>query len=192
MNRLVRLALLLVLVALAAPAAASAGPRMWMGFQDDPLLPVAARALLHARPGDAGERDDDEDDRLLVQRRPRRRRGGRREPVRSPRTAGRISTSSWAGRRPRHRGDAHDLGHAAGEAGPGEEPLSAAHRRPPELPRARSRRATPAAPGYPFVRFYRSGTSRTSTSSSRRSSRGEERPVGPALYAPSTAPPTPA
>ena len=38
MNRIARLALLLFLVALAAPAAASAGPRMWMGFQDDPYF----------------------------------------------------------------------------------------------------------------------------------------------------------
>ena len=38
MTRTVRLALLLVLFALAMPAAASAGPRMWMGFQDDPYF----------------------------------------------------------------------------------------------------------------------------------------------------------
>ena len=36
MNRFVRLALLVVLAALAVPAAASAAPRMWIGFQDDP------------------------------------------------------------------------------------------------------------------------------------------------------------
>ena len=38
MTRLTRLALLLVLAALVAPAAASAAPRMWMGFQDDPYF----------------------------------------------------------------------------------------------------------------------------------------------------------
>ena len=38
MNRLARLALLLVLAGLVAPAAASAAPRMWMGFQDDPYF----------------------------------------------------------------------------------------------------------------------------------------------------------
>ena len=38
MTRLSRLALLLVLAALVAPAAASAAPRMWMGFQDDPYF----------------------------------------------------------------------------------------------------------------------------------------------------------
>jgi hypothetical protein len=36
MSRLARLALLLVLAALVAPTAASAAPRMWLGFQDDP------------------------------------------------------------------------------------------------------------------------------------------------------------
>jgi hypothetical protein len=38
MSRLVRLALLAVLVALVAPSAALAAPRMWMGFQDDPYF----------------------------------------------------------------------------------------------------------------------------------------------------------
>jgi hypothetical protein len=38
LNRLVRFALLLVLIALFAPTAASAAPRMWMGFQDDPYF----------------------------------------------------------------------------------------------------------------------------------------------------------
>jgi hypothetical protein len=38
MNRLARLALLLVLAGLVAPAGASAAPRMWMGFQDDPYF----------------------------------------------------------------------------------------------------------------------------------------------------------
>ena len=35
MVRLVRLLTLMLLVALALPVAASAAPRMWMGFQDD-------------------------------------------------------------------------------------------------------------------------------------------------------------
>jgi hypothetical protein len=38
MSRLARLALLGVLLALAAPSAALAAPRMWMGFQDDPYF----------------------------------------------------------------------------------------------------------------------------------------------------------
>jgi hypothetical protein len=38
MNRLVRIALLVTLGALVVPAAASAAPRMWMGFQDDPYF----------------------------------------------------------------------------------------------------------------------------------------------------------
>jgi hypothetical protein len=38
MTRLVRLALLALLVALVAPTSASAAPRMWMGFQDDPYF----------------------------------------------------------------------------------------------------------------------------------------------------------
>ena len=38
MNRLARIALVLTLAALAAPAVANAGPRMWMGFQDDPYF----------------------------------------------------------------------------------------------------------------------------------------------------------
>lgn len=38
LNRLARLALLLVLASLLAPTAASAAPRMWMGFQDDPYF----------------------------------------------------------------------------------------------------------------------------------------------------------
>jgi hypothetical protein len=38
MTRLVRFALLALLVALMAPTAASAAPRMWMGFQDDPYF----------------------------------------------------------------------------------------------------------------------------------------------------------
>jgi hypothetical protein len=38
MIRLVRLALLVLLLALVAPATASAAPRLWMGFQDDPYF----------------------------------------------------------------------------------------------------------------------------------------------------------
>jgi hypothetical protein len=38
MIRLVRLALLVLLLALVAPATASAAPRFWMGFQDDPYF----------------------------------------------------------------------------------------------------------------------------------------------------------
>ena len=38
MTRLARLALLIALATLALPAAASAAPRMWMGFQDDPYF----------------------------------------------------------------------------------------------------------------------------------------------------------
>ena len=38
MTRLVRLALLAILVALVAPASTMAAPRMWMGFQDDPYF----------------------------------------------------------------------------------------------------------------------------------------------------------
>jgi hypothetical protein len=38
MNRLVRLTVLTLLVALFAPTAASAAPRLWVGFQDDPYF----------------------------------------------------------------------------------------------------------------------------------------------------------
>ena len=38
MNRLVRLTVLTLLIALFAPTAASAAPRLWMGFQDDPYF----------------------------------------------------------------------------------------------------------------------------------------------------------
>ena len=38
MSRLFRLSILTLLLALVAPAAASASPRMWMGFQDDPYF----------------------------------------------------------------------------------------------------------------------------------------------------------
>jgi hypothetical protein len=38
MSRLTRLALLALLIALVVPATASAGPRIWLGFQDDPYF----------------------------------------------------------------------------------------------------------------------------------------------------------